>query len=67
VSKAEIEEDIDYEDVVTPYAIRNVTNMPIYVFTLIDGKYAKERQVQIKPGRIKDIAVSVDMKNAIKH
>jgi len=32
------DEDIG-EDIVTPYAIRNVTNMPIYVFTLVNGEH----------------------------
>ena len=32
------DEDIG-EDIVTPYAIRNVTNMPINVFKLVNGEH----------------------------
>jgi hypothetical protein len=33
----------DEEQFVTPYAIRNVTDMPIYVFTLINGEKSQDR------------------------
>ena len=33
----------DEEQFVTPYTIRNVTDMPIYVFTLINGEKSQER------------------------
>jgi hypothetical protein len=36
--------------------------MPIYVFTLVNGEHSKDRQVQIKPNTIKNIAITVDMK-----
>lgn len=58
---SEISQNQIEEEIVTPYAIRNVTNMPIYVYTLSHGEYTKENQVQIKPGQMKDIAVQIDM------
>lgn len=55
----------DEEQFVTPYTIRNVTDMPIYVFTLINGEKSQERQICIKPGQKKNIPSTIDLNRKV--
>lgn len=55
----------DEEQFVTPYAIRNVTDMPIYVFTLINGEKSQDRQICIKPGQKKNIPSTIDLNRKV--
>ena len=45
-------------DCVTPYAIRNLTNFPIFVKSLQEGLDSSESECKIEEGQMKGLAVS---------
>ena len=54
-----VDEEIKDQDIVSPYAIRNLTDYPIKVYSLADGSDIQTNYTEIAAGARKDLAVSL--------
>ena len=54
-----VDEEIKDQDIVSPYAIRNLTEYPIKVYSLADGSDIHTNYTEIAAGARKDLAVAL--------
>ena len=54
-----MEEEEKNQDIVSPYAIRNLTDRPIKVYSLADGSDITTNFTEIAPSKRKDLAVNL--------